>query len=164
MPNNTTFNYFFFFLPQQSWNSSLTSQKWTGKNNVLISDGAGSYGWVPISNLVGFDTGGYTGEWGSYGKMAMVHEKELILNPHDTENFLASMEFLHKILEVIDLQAMSSQLGGILSSPGMMNSNANTIEQNVHIEASFPNATNHSEIEEAFNNLINTASQYANRK
>jgi hypothetical protein len=31
------------------------------------------------------------------------------------------------------------------------------------ITAEFPNATNHDEIEEAFSNLINTASQYANR-
>jgi hypothetical protein len=31
------------------------------------------------------------------------------------------------------------------------------------ITAEFPSATNHDEIEEAFNNLINTASQYANR-
>jgi hypothetical protein len=38
------------------------------------------------------------------------------------------------------------------------------VEQDVHIEASFPNAVNHSEIEEAFNNLINMSSQYANRK
>jgi hypothetical protein len=68
------------------------------------------------------------------------------------------MEFLSRILEVIDLQTMSSQLGGILTSPSFNSNNSNTIEQNVHIEASFPNATNHSEIEEAFNNLINTAS------
>ena len=34
----------------------------------------------------------------------------------------------------------------------------------VTITAEFPNATNHSEIEEAFTNLINKASQYANRK
>ena len=135
-----------------------------GKNHFLISDGAGNYGWVKKSDLVGFDSGGYTGEWGSYGKMAMLHEKEMVLNQNDTENFLASMEFLHKILEVIDLQAMSSQLGGILSSPNLTNSNSSVIEQSVHIEANFPNATNHSEIEEAFNNLINTASQYANRK
>ena len=111
-----------------------------------------------------YDTGGYTGEWGPYGKMAMLHEKELILNKHDTENFLASMEILHRILEIIDLQSMSSQIGGILSSPAFNGMNNSAIEQNVHIEASFPNATNHSEIEEAFNNLINTASQYANRK
>jgi LysM repeat protein len=109
-------------------------------------------------------SGGYTGAWGSYGKMAMLHEKELVLNAGDTENFLASLEFLHKILEIIDLQTMSSQLGGILSSPGMYNNNMNTVEQNVHIEASFPNAVNHSEIEEAFNNLINTSSQFANKK
>ena len=39
-----------------------------------------------------------------------------------------------------------------------------TLEQTVTIHAEFPNATDHNEIEEAFNNLINTASQYANRK
>ena len=39
-----------------------------------------------------------------------------------------------------------------------------TLEQTVTIHAEFPNATNHSEIEEAFNNLVNKASQYANRK
>ena len=145
-----------------------------GKKNVLISDGAGNYGWIAVKDLVGFqganedtasyDTGGYTGSWGSYGKLAMLHEKELVLNAADTENLLASMEFLNKILEIIDLQAISAQVGGILSSPSMTNNATSTIEQNVHIEASFPNATNHSEIEEAFNNLINISSQYANRK
>ena len=137
------------------------------KENVLISDGAGNYGWVPISALVGyqgtesFATGGYTGSWGSYGKMAMLHEKELVLNAQDTQNLLTSMEFLHHILQMIDLQSMSSQLGGILTSPNMMHNSASEIEQNVHIEASFPNVTSHSEIEEAFNNLINTSSQFA---
>jgi hypothetical protein len=42
--------------------------------------------------------------------------------------------------------------------------NQEMLEQNVHIEASFPNVQDRNEIEEAFNNLINTASQYANRK
>ena len=114
--------------------------------------------------LTSLDTGGYTGKWGPYGKLAMLHEKELILNKGDTENFLASMGILERILQVIDLQSMSSQLGGILSSPMLGVTNNPNLEQNVHIEASFPNATNHNEIEEAFNNLINTASQYANRK
>lgn len=114
--------------------------------------------------LISLDTGGYTGKWGPYGKLAMLHEKELILNKGDTENFLASMGILERILQVIDLQSMSSQLGGILSSPMLGVTNNPNLEQNVHIEASFPNATNHNEIEEAFNNLINTASQYANRK
>ena len=147
------------------YNTNYTVLRWNeGKDHVLISDGAGNHGWVPIDKVSTFDTGGYTGSWGSYGKMAMVHEKELILNPHDTENFLASMEFLHKILEIIDLQAMSSQLGGILTSPSLNHNNTSVIEQDVHIEATFPNVVNHSEIEEAFNNLINMSSQYANRK
>lgn len=135
-------------------------------SQVLIGDRkrSGTYtGWVNRTDLEGFATGGYTGEWGSYGKLAMLHQKELVLNADDTKNFLASMELLDHILEVIDLQSASAQLGGLLTSPGVRDNNS-TIEQNVHIEASFPNVQERSEIEEAFNNLINQASQYANRK
>ena len=61
---------------------------------------------------------------------------------------------------------MNAQLGGALSSPGIGNfgRNAEAIEQQVHIEASFPAVQDRNEIEEAFNTLINRASQYANRK
>jgi hypothetical protein len=31
-----------------------------------------------------FDTGGYTGKWGPEGKLATLHEKELVLNKQDT--------------------------------------------------------------------------------
>jgi hypothetical protein len=55
--------------------------------------------------LTGFDTGGYTGEWGPYGKMAMLHEKELVLNAGDTENFLAGMKVLDNITQTIDLHS-----------------------------------------------------------
>jgi hypothetical protein len=44
------------------------------------------------------------------------------------------------------------------------NAGPQSVEQSVHIEASFPGISDRNEIEEAFNNLINTASQYANRK
>lgn len=138
---------------------------------MVYASGAGWHGYVTASDrraikqAYGFATGGYTGDWdGPYGKLAFLHQKELVLNKEDTENFLASMGILERILQIIDLQSMSSQLGGILSSPMLGVTNNPNLEQNVHIEASFPNATNHNEIEEAFNNLINTASQYANRK
>ena len=36
-----------------------------------------------------------------------------------------------------------------------------SLDQNVHIEANFPNVTQHTEIEQAFNNLINIASMRA---
>ena len=44
------------------------------------------------------------------------------------------------------------------------NVGGDTLQQEVHITAEFPNATDHNEIEEAFRNLTNLASQYANRK
>ena len=112
-----------------------------------------------------FDTGGYTGAWGSYGKFAMLHEKELVLNPGETENFLASMEVLRSIIKMIDLQSTASQLGGLLHSPGYLAPNtSDTLEQNVHIEASFPEAHDRYEIEAALTSIVNRASQFANRK
>lgn len=131
---------------------------------VLIGRNGVATGWVRKTDLVGFNTGGYTGEWGPYGKLAILDEKELVLNKSDTANFLASMELLEHILEIIDLQTASAQLGGLLSSPGYADTSTETIEQNVHIEASFPAVQDRNEIEEAFNTLINRASQYANRK
>lgn len=120
-------------------------------------------GWVRKEDLESFKSGGYTGAWGSYGKLALLDEKELILNKGDTSNFLASMEVLERILSIIDLHSANAQLSGVLSAPGFNHVNERSIEQNVHIEASFPGVQDRNEIEEAFNNLINQASQYANR-
>lgn len=114
--------------------------------------------------IKGFDTGGYTGSWGPYGKLAMLHEKELVLNKRDTENFLASMEILDEILKMIDLQSLNSQIGGLLNSPRLQEIQSQILEQSVKIEAIFPGVSDRNELEEAFNNLINQASQYANRK
>ena len=136
-------------------------------NEVLIGKG-NSYsqatGWVRKTDLEGFKTGGYTGAWGSEGKLAMLHQKEIVLNADDTANFLASLEVLREIVNTINLHSLSVQLGGLLSSPGYINTNnSQMLEQQVHIEASFPGVTERNEIEEAFNNLINRAAQYINR-
>lgn len=106
-----------------------------------------------------FDSGGYTGEWGPSGKLAVLHEKEIVLNAADTKNLLSIVE----MIRAIDMHSMSAQIGGILSTPGFHGGDSGTLEQNVKIEASFPNVQDRNEIEEAFNNLINRASQYANR-
>lgn len=112
-----------------------------------------------------FNTGGYTGEWSDgSGKLAVLHSKELVLNAKDTENMLAVVDMVRQITNSIDMNAASLAGGyGALSSGGSGTAGPQTLEQNVQITASFPNATNHSEIEEAFNNLINKASQYASR-
>jgi hypothetical protein len=38
------------------------------------------------------------------------------------------------------------------------------LQQQVSISADFPNVSDRNEIEAAFNSLVNTAAQYANRK
>ena len=163
---------------QYAYNSSQGKALQTAFNKAFGRNGGykGDYwiGWTDTGGKLkadilrekdGLRTGGYTGEWaGSYGKLALLHQKELVLNAQDTENLLTSMEVLNKIVEMIDLQSMSSQLGGMLNSPSLGLHSSEVLEQNVHIEASFPGVQDRSEIEEAFNNLINKASQFANRK
>ena len=118
-----------------------------------------------LENASSMDTGGYTGTWGTAGKLAILHEKELVLNPDDTSNFLQAIGISKTLLETIDLNAKQASNGiGLLSAAGFRDSSNGTLEQNVHIEATFPNVTDHNEIEEAMKNLVNTASQYVNRK
>lgn len=121
-------------------------------------------GWIKKSDIVGYDTGGYTGDWGVAGRLAMLHEKELVLNAEDTENFLSAIEMVRDISRMVDLQAQwqSTGLGSLIASA--IKDTDQTLQQEVNIHAEFPSVTDHNEIEQAFNNLINTASQYANRK
>ena len=110
-----------------------------------------------------FRTGGYTGSWGESGKLAMLHEKELVLNKEDTQNMLSSIKMVREIASEIDLRSRytTMPINPIYSTFGTGN---DILEQQVHIDASFPNVTDRNEIQEAFNTLINVASQYANRK
>ena len=120
---------------------------------------------APETDPEQFDTGGYTGEWGNKGKIAVVHEKELILNEDDTTNFLSAIQVTRAMLETIDLNAKQASLGmGSLIASTVKDEAVQTLEQEVHITAEFPNVSDHNEVEEALRNLMNTASQYANRK
>lgn len=104
-----------------------------------------------------FNTGGYTGDWvGDYGKFAMLDRKELILNAHDTENML---DMLAITRDVVAMSGPRSRLSKIMTP----NTNTDTLEQNVHIEANFPNAESAAEIKEALNQLVNLAAQRASR-
>ena len=75
---------------------------------------------------------------------------------------LASIQLVRQIAKQLDFN--SQQISTLSSSGFTVNSQDGTLEQNVRIEASFPNATDRYEIQEAFNTLVNVASQYANRK
>jgi hypothetical protein len=41
-----------------------------------------------IADATTLATGGYTGAWGATGRLAILHEKELVLNKQDTLNIL----------------------------------------------------------------------------
>jgi hypothetical protein len=130
---------------------------------------SGKYKTEDIRNLlseygVSLDTGGFTGVWGPEGKLAFLHQKELVLNEHDTDNMLNTVSMIRELVSMIDAGAAGSMISGLLSTPGFTNMLNHDFQQNVEIYAEFPSATDHTEIEQAFNNLLNTASQYANRK
>ena len=116
-------------------------------------------------DAVSASTGGYTGQWGSYGKLAYLHEKELVLNAADTENILAAVAAVRDMTSHMSLSDSLNSLSN--SSSSLLSSLFNKhqqLDQNVHIEATFPNVRDHLEIEQAFDNLINIASMYASKR
>ena len=141
-------------------------------------------------SMAPFDTGGYTGEWGDEGKIAILHEKEYVLNADLTARFFDALKTFSLVdqfvntenqiqqqqLQIETLEALSNYIDQLADrmntttinpndfSASLFNSGNQQLEQNVHIEASFPNVTQSSEIEMAFDNLVNKASQYINRK
>ena len=107
-------------------------------------------------------TGGYTGSWGPEGRLAVLHEKELVLNKQDTENFLSATGILREISQMLDRDALIASLGAINLRAMTLNSPADQVlQQEVTIHADFPNVNDHNEIEIAIDNLINAASQHA---
>ena len=135
-----------------------------GANGDIYADWASKKGQLRKYYYGSFDTGGYTGEWGLDGKFAMLHEKELVLNKDDTTHFLQAIDIVRQISELIDLNALSSA-GGLSSLlAATASSSSQKLEQQVTIHAEFPNVTDKDQITEAFTDLVNLASQYANRK
>lgn len=128
--------------------------------HVESSDSA--FGWLRKEQLKGFDTGGYTGDWGSSGRLALLHQKEIVLNKDDTSNFLSAVEILRGIMNSIGRNNfMKLNIGKVSAENTSGNMN---IEQNVKIEANFPDVRSANEIEKALNNLINDTQQYVNKK
>ena len=113
----------------------------------------------------GFATGGYTGEWTSgrndiaNGKLAFLHQKELVLNQNDTSNMLKMVAMARDALDNVTL---GSRLSGYKATFGKYNSSFGASpQQSISIEAHFPNVVDRYEIEQAFNNLANYAAQNA---
>ena len=112
-----------------------------------------------------FDSGGYTGEWGTEGRLAMLHQKELVLNAQDTKNMLDSVEVLRGIVANLggNISAKLRSLNGGYIMP-VQPKPADELQQAVNIQASFPNVNSKREIEEAFSELVNLAAQRAMKR
>ena len=147
-----------------SGDSSYTKKQQEDAKNLInkVAEGNDNKFTDKTLSAIGFKTGGYTGSWGPEGKLAILHEKELILNQDDTQNILSTVSLIRELVNMIDAQAASASLFNLISTPSP-NPNTNTLEQRVEITAEFPNVNDRYEIEEAFNNLVNRASQYANK-
>lgn len=130
---------------------------------ITPTGGGGGGGWRG-QFMTKMNTGGYTGAWGPEGRIAMLHEKELVLNPDDTANFLSAINIVRDIASLIDLRAAAQQSALSMMSATSIAPTTQTLQQEVTIHAEFPNATQRTEIEAAFDTLLNRASQFANRK
>ena len=52
--------------------------------------------------IIPFDTGGYTGSWfGTDGKIAMLHKKELVLNEQQTQDILNTAKLIDGLKSMI---------------------------------------------------------------
>lgn len=105
-----------------------------------------------------FKTGGYTGTWGSDGRIAVLHQKELVLNAQDTENMLNAVQVLRTITKNLD-DSFMNMLADIPDVSKLVTNKNQDLQQKVYIQASFPNVKDSNEIEKALNNLTNVASQ-----
>lgn len=132
--------------------------------HVKSSDGKyPDLGWIKKSQVTRWNTGGYTGDWGDdSGRLAILDRKELVLNKEDTPNILNAVEIMRGIANSMNLSMLSrmaESINGVQNSSNSIAADSDTLEQNVHIDATFPGVKDAREIEQALNNLVNVASQ-----
>jgi hypothetical protein len=130
----------------------------------MTSLGAEAFTTSSLNNIPKFNSGGYTGEWGSEGKLAVLHEKELVLNKTDTQNILNIVSMVRGLEQGImgKISSMLAGLSGLNSNmhiPSITGDN-NSSNNVFHITAEFPNADDVVSIKEAILSLPNIASQY----
>ena len=94
-----------------------------------VAAGNKYYNEEEVKRIVGMATGGYTGVWGPDGRLAMLHEKELVLNASDTSNFLKAIDIMREITKSIDLENLRQQYAFAINSvPTIGQGFAETIE------------------------------------
>ena len=135
---------------------------------ATYNQGVNDVGWVRKRDISGYDTGGYTGSWNNgdpaakNGKLAYLHQKELVLNETDTKNLLAAVEMVRTLTDQIKNSSITQAISTVSGKVGTQSA-GDTIEQRVAIEANFPNVKDATEIEQALLSLSDQAYQWAHR-
>lgn len=140
----------------------------------------GAIAWVKSEDLIGLRTGGYTGNFSNSqeGRIAVLHEKEIVLNQSDTSNLLDAVKILRNInLDSIIQNVLQKATSGVLSAIGSLGNSLNlksnsyvsknednSISQEININADFSGVKNSAEIEKAFESLVVQAAQYASKR
>ena len=146
---------------------SYPSSQNSGNGNIITQ----GVDW--LKDIFGFATGGYTGDWSSDdGKLAVLHQKELVLNASDTENILGAVSAIRDLssinssIQAAVAESIASALGRISSAVGGNNfGNTDNSSSNVYnINAEFPAANDVNDIREALLSLPNLAAQRAAQK
>lgn len=169
--------------------SGSSTVKWYayGSSGKLSETGyssqtAAKNAWPKATKFLTYKTGGYTGTWANgsreeNGKLAFLHQKELVLNEKDTSNFLDAIKEVKSgfnfdnITEAISSQMadvqresmqfqnqIARQLNTIIDSIMRINQ---SLEQQVNINARFEDVRSSQAIIEAMDQLTNRASQAA---
>ncbi|MFY0326895.1 phage tail tape measure protein, partial [Bacillus sp. YIM B13590] len=133
-------------------NSNMESIGKSISNNLIdkLKEASNALSTVVKGNTTGkkvssFDTGGYTGTGLGGGKLAFLHDKELILNKTDTENMLQAVKEVRK-LSKIDLDAEKqvkpdlSKYKDILSSVSFAAGKLGLPNLNANVKTNVPNS------------------------
>ena len=116
------------------------------------------------------NTGGYTGDWGSTsGRLAILHQKELVLNQTDTTNILSAVSAIRSIAGLNSsineammqgISRMMLEMSGISANANYNTEASKSVGDTIYeIHAEFPDANDVNSIREAILSLPNLASQ-----
>lgn len=123
--------------------------------------------------IMKYATGGYTGDWGSDGRLAVLHQKELVLNQEDTKNMLAAVQSIRELAPSMIAEMRARISGAATASQSLFGSRysgmrsafdrkTTELAQSVQINADFPGVRDAIEIKEALESLVQTSAQRIN--
>lgn len=153
------------------WNIPVS--KINAADAVVGQFGSSLGGGNNINKVSRFKTGGYTGDWGSDGRLAVLHQKELVLNQEDTKNMLAAVQSIRELAPSMIAEIRARISGAATASQSLFGSRysgmrsafdrkATELAQSVQINADFPGVRDAIEIKEALESLVQTSAQRIN--